>query len=68
MLSICKIMTKLMSHDSVGGGIVNIGFMFEKEGEEGRVEAGRWLGGPSLPPERDGRPGLGGEAWLVVAG
>lgn len=25
-----------------------------------RVEAGRWLGGPSIGPERDGWQGLGG--------
>lgn len=35
-------------------------------GGGGRVEAGWWLGGPSLHPERDGRPGLSGEVWLAV--
>lgn len=42
-LRFCKIMTELMSHDSVCvcGGIVNIGLKLEKEGEEGRVDASK---------------------------
>lgn len=41
LFSFCEIMTKLMSHDSVcwrGRGIANIGFKFQKEGEEGKAE------------------------------